>query len=555
MTILSPSGPSTAGPEDRPVDLPAARGPLSGWLLHHLRRPVHDVGQPPRPEDHPITGEDSALALYLCYELHYLGLPEVDEALGVGAVAAGRAGRAWSARFERALIDLVGHPPVGLAADDVVDELRCLADGGDDGPSLSAHLETTGTLGPGPRAGRPPLRLPAQGGRSPHLGHPPPDRPGQGRRMLEIQRGEYGDGDPSEVHATLFAGRCRALGLDARYGALLDQVPAISLSTCNLISLFGLHRRWRGALVGHLALFEMCSVTPMGRYQRGLERLGLDEAATRFYAAHVVADEHHQVVALDDMVRRPGRGRAVPRRRGRVRGPGPAGAGVALRRARPRRLGARRDLAALRRPRLATRRGGYAPTMPRPVWTGSLSLRPGQRAREGVHRHAGPLRPLPPAGEGDRRPHPQPAVSDKTGKQVDADDIEMGYELRKGRYVTFEKDELGRPQAGVDPGGRGHRLRGAGGHRPDVLRAHLLAGPRRRPRQGGVPAAPRGHGRARSRGHRHGGDAQQPVPDRHPPDRRARWPCRRCTSPTRSSTASDIDGHPHPAHQARAPRR
>jgi hypothetical protein len=41
----------------------------------------------------------------------------------------------------------------------------------------------------------------------------------------------------------------------------------------------------------------------MGRYQRGLERLGLDEAATRFYSAHVIADEHHQVVALRDMVR------------------------------------------------------------------------------------------------------------------------------------------------------------------------------------------------------------------------------------------------------------
>jgi DNA end-binding protein Ku len=33
-------------------------------------------------------------------------------------------------------------------------------------------------------------------------------------------------------------------------------------------------------------------------------------------------------------------------------------------------------------------------------------------------------------------------VSEKTGEEVDADDIEMGYELRKGRYVTFEKDEL-----------------------------------------------------------------------------------------------------------------
>jgi len=33
-------------------------------------------------------------------------------------------------------------------------------------------------------------------------------------------------------------------------------------------------------------------------------------------------------------------------------------------------------------------------------------------------------------------------VSEKSGKEVDPDDIEMGFEIRKGRYVTFDKDEL-----------------------------------------------------------------------------------------------------------------
>lgn len=92
------------------------------------------------------------------------------------------------------------------------------------------------------------------------------------------------------------------LGLDNGYGAYLDVVPAISLSICNLISLLGLHRSWRGALVGHLALFEMCSVGPMGRYQAALERLGFGPNATRFYAEHVDADERHQIVALEEMV-------------------------------------------------------------------------------------------------------------------------------------------------------------------------------------------------------------------------------------------------------------
>lgn len=33
-------------------------------------------------------------------------------------------------------------------------------------------------------------------------------------------------------------------------------------------------------------------------------------------------------------------------------------------------------------------------------------------------------------------------ISDKTGKPVDSDDIEMGYETSKGRYVTFDREEL-----------------------------------------------------------------------------------------------------------------
>ena len=54
--------------------------------------------------------------------------------------------------------------------------------------------------------------------------------------------------------------------------------------------------------MGHLALFEMCSVGPMGRYEAALRRMGLGRQATRFYRDHVIADERHQDVALYDMV-------------------------------------------------------------------------------------------------------------------------------------------------------------------------------------------------------------------------------------------------------------
>jgi hypothetical protein len=92
-----------------------------------------------------------------------------------------------------------------------------------------------------------------------------------------------------------------ALGLDARYGAYLDHIPGVTLATVNLMSLLGLHRRRRGALVGHLALFEMTSSLPNGRYARGLRRLGFDGRATAFFDEHVEADAVHENLAAVDL--------------------------------------------------------------------------------------------------------------------------------------------------------------------------------------------------------------------------------------------------------------
>ena len=120
--------------------------------------------------------------------------------------------------------------------------------------------------------------------------------------MVTIQSDEYGHGVAAEMHSSLFADAMRALDLDPTYGAYLDRMPAVTLATTNLISMFGLHRRLRGALVGHLASFEMNSVGPMGRYSSWLRSLGVPAEGRRFYAVHVEADEVHQHIALDDLV-------------------------------------------------------------------------------------------------------------------------------------------------------------------------------------------------------------------------------------------------------------
>jgi hypothetical protein len=62
-----------------------------------------------------------------------------------------------------------------------------------------------------------------------------------------------------------------------------------------------LHRRLRGALLGHLAAYEMTSTLPNRAYGNGLRRLGGDADATRFYDEHVEADAVHEQIAAYDM--------------------------------------------------------------------------------------------------------------------------------------------------------------------------------------------------------------------------------------------------------------
>ena len=57
--------------------------------------------------------------------------------------------------------------------------------------------------------------------------------------MVEIQADEYGNGRPQDIHAELFAQVMEAVGLDATYGAYLDQIPGVTLATVNLMSMFG----------------------------------------------------------------------------------------------------------------------------------------------------------------------------------------------------------------------------------------------------------------------------------------------------------------------------
>ena len=279
-------------------------------LTEHLSRPSHRLPQPPFIDDDPVIGDDASLALYLLYELSYRGFDGVDEDWEWEPSLL-----AFRQHLERAFLtrvkQLVGALP---ATADVRDGLRSLVAAAG-GPSLSAFMAEHGSKQQMREFAvhRSAYQLKEADPHSwllPRLAGEPK------AALVEIQADEYGNGVERDMHAELFAATMRALGLDDTYGKYVNVLPGITLSTCNLVSLFGLHRSLRGAAVGHLALFEMTSVIPMNRYSRALARFGLGPEARRFYDVHVVADAEHEVIALDRLAA--GFVRQEPDQRGQV---------------------------------------------------------------------------------------------------------------------------------------------------------------------------------------------------------------------------------------------
>jgi hypothetical protein len=281
--------------------LPTPRGPISERLIAALSCPPGTLlgGTVPSPAD-PLSDDDLHLSLYVLYELHYRGFDGVEDRWEWDLGALELRAR-LEAAFEAGLgAALAGWTPPEADATTMDVALRRVIDE-DDGPSLSRHLERRGTAEEFREflVHRSAYQLKEADPHSwaiPRLEGPPK------AALVEVQTDEYGGGDPARVHARLFADTMDALGLDAAYGAYLDVLPGATLATVNLMSLFGLHRRHRGAIVGHLALFEMTSSIPNRRYASALRRLGFDHTrATAFFDEHVTADAIHENVAAIDL--------------------------------------------------------------------------------------------------------------------------------------------------------------------------------------------------------------------------------------------------------------
>jgi heme oxygenase-like protein len=286
-----------------PMQLPKPRGPLGAALTADLAggrslstRTRSAAETLVSSGTDPLTDDDLQLSLAVCYELHYRGFDEVDD------------GWEWDPELLRlralleerhlsALRALVGEVPV---TDDPVDQQLAAVIAADDGPSLSRHLARHGS----PEHWREYLTLRSvyhlkEG--DPHTWAVPRIGGRAKAALVEIQADEYGGGSAERMHSQLFAGLMRHLGLDDTYGALWNDAPAVAFTSVNTMSLFGLHRRWRAACLGHLTAVEMTSSEPSRRYSIGLRRLGFGEDTTVFYDEHVEADAVHEQIAAVDM--------------------------------------------------------------------------------------------------------------------------------------------------------------------------------------------------------------------------------------------------------------
>ncbi|WUL17138.1 iron-containing redox enzyme family protein [Amycolatopsis sp. NBC_00355] len=243
-----------------------------------------------------LHDDDLQLTLWICYELSYRGFDDADTAWEHTPFVTGLR-RQLEHHWVKGLHELV--TPTTVAPETVPQALADLVRA-DEGPPLAKFLQR--------RASDTQFREFVTHRSVYHLKEADPHSWAIPRlsgaakaALIEIQTDEYGQGRLERMHSELFRATMRALGLDDSYGAYIDHVPAVTLAVSNLMSLFGFHRRWLGATLGHLAAFEMTSSLPNRRYGNGLRRLGGDTTATRFYDEHVEADAVHEQIAAHDL--------------------------------------------------------------------------------------------------------------------------------------------------------------------------------------------------------------------------------------------------------------
>jgi hypothetical protein len=274
--------------------LPKPRGPMSAAVFESMRAlPLEPVARMHPEADGP---EDAAVALWALYELSYRGFDDVDETAewdpDLLAVRRGLELDLEARLRERWTSYTSSHD----SADDFSEDLFAFV-AAHDGRSLARFVQTDADEQQVLDLLR--LRSVYHLKESDPTAWVVPRLPTASKAaLMELQYDEYGSGDPNRVHSHLFARGLEAVGLRSEYGAYVDDVPLEILEQNNAMSLMGLHRRLRGAALGHLAAFEATSSMPSRRMVQGFERLGLAREMVDYYDEHVEADAVHEQLAV-----------------------------------------------------------------------------------------------------------------------------------------------------------------------------------------------------------------------------------------------------------------
>lgn len=283
----------------------AARGPLSDAVLRGLTGAGGDSEHSTlaidavRASSDIVRDDDIQLALFLLYSSAYGSLPGLDPDLEWDPHFL-TTRRILEDAFERTLREVVPMPEIPHPTVDAVGRSLFALAAADTGPSLSRYFAKKATR---EQAEEMLVQRSVYTLREadPHSWAIPRLTGRAKAALVEIQSDEYGGGRPQRVHAVLFANAMRAAGLDATYGAYVDDVPAITLASFNMMSMFGLNRRLLGAIVGHLAAFEMTSSIPCKLYADGLRRLDFDQDVVEYFDEHIEADAVHEQIAARDL--------------------------------------------------------------------------------------------------------------------------------------------------------------------------------------------------------------------------------------------------------------
>lgn len=282
-----------------------SRGPLSAAVITHLAGEPVEIPDDllartvAAETDDVINSDDIQCALFCLYASAYGSLPGIDPALEWDPHLISTR-RILEEAFERDLRATIPVPALPEPSAEAVAAALFAVTEADSGPSLSKFIAK--------KADREQIdefliqrSVYTLREADPHSWAIPRLSGRPKAALVEIQADEYGGGRPDRVHAEIFARTMRGAGLDAGYGAYVNDVPALTLASHNMMSLFGLNRRLLGAIVGHLAAFEMTSSIPNRLYADGFRRLGFDAEVTDYFDEHVEADAVHEQIAGRDL--------------------------------------------------------------------------------------------------------------------------------------------------------------------------------------------------------------------------------------------------------------